>query len=1286
MAEFSNFRPCSGQIRFSDYTYHVFLSFRGPDIRTSFVDHLFQAFKAAGIHAFLDTEKLQKGEIIGSSLEKAIQNSAILIPIFSKGYADSPWCLDEVRQMWQCRSTTNRLIIPLFYDVDPSDVRYAQKVNGKYAEAFNNHYSKGRFESQKIEEWKDALHEVSSLSGWSPRMTAGYEAKLVKQIVSDITALNCFPRPVLQIGLKTHSEKVKELLTLDQTDRTVRVGIWGIGGIGKTTLAEAIFNELCCTFEASCFLSDIRSAHERHGIIGLQTQMLKDLSKIEVKVNDINHGKSLLQFHLASIRSLVVLDNVDHWRQFDSFMLDFYGPGSRVIVTTRDRHILNSRMPPENIYELEGLREDEALELFSWHAFHKAKPDDAYRDLSTNIIQASGGVPLTLEVLGAFLLDKKDSDNCWKEALIMLENLSDPNIFEPLKISYDSLLPSEKEIFLDIACLFIGQDREEPSIFWKELGLYVDTALSNLQQKLLIKIDVDNKFRMHDLIRDLGRRIVADESPGNPGKRSRLWKQEDIEKVINEKQGTENVKYLLQEEEREEIRLKKNTLASMNGLRYLCFKDAIVKENDRSKLSPDLKWLKWKRCPLEVLPQQWNLEHLAILDVSSRSISHGSVLQFSLKQLWNEQSYKKIPKNLRVLRVNWCSNLQRLPTFSNLKSLFKLDLTGCGIITELPDSLGFQAQLYYMELSCCSRLEKLPDCIGNLSELKHLGLAKCSSLTALPYSIGCLQKLQYLNLSGCGKLEQLPSSITKLSCLQKLFISSCSSLNKLPDILEGLRSLKILELKHVFNISDLPHSIGSLTQLEKLDLESCLMVTLPPSVGHLKHLRSLNMNSCEFLSVIPDEIGGLESLEELILNSCENLTRIPSTISKFQSLMRFEAGYCDLRSIPESFGELSSLKILHLEHNKFSTLPLRSALLSPLTELVLCECTELRELPILPEGLVKLDIEGCKKLKIVPKVVHLKRIQVLRFTRCSSNLQFSVLWQIRALTTVQITFGEGSGETLRLTGADSWNERFRLDFQVMFEIEELKRELEFFTEKLKPFESEHLEDMKTMVESCRLEGSEAEPLEDLKRMLESGEAEGFKAENLEDSKKIVESGKAEGIKAEHLEDFRRMVEIGKAGVKAEHLEDLKRMGGGWEDFKRFSQAELSCYESLKKFLERLEGLPDNLTEVMGGLDKHMISLRQHLEDLKRMWGGWEDLKRISQAELSCYENLKTILERLKGLPDNFTEVMGGLEEHMLSLRSLNEAVVTCMRELRALVGSVKYSLILRRHRLQTWEW
>lgn len=263
----------------------------------------------------------------------------------------------------------------------------------------------------------------------------------MKQVVSDITSLNCMPRPLPQnaVGLKHHVLKIKEMLALHLSDRTIRVGIWGIGGIGKTTLADAIFNEVSFTFEASCFLSDIRGAQERGGIVGLQKQMLNDLSKVDINVNDINHGKSLLQFHLGSIRSLVILDNVDHWKQLESFMLDYCGPGSRAIVTTRDCGILNLSMPTENIYELQGLQQDEALELFSRHAFQKAHPDDSYQELSTKIIKACGGVPLTLEVLGAFLFDKKSSDRFWIEAVRMLENLTYPEIFQTLKISYDSL-------------------------------------------------------------------------------------------------------------------------------------------------------------------------------------------------------------------------------------------------------------------------------------------------------------------------------------------------------------------------------------------------------------------------------------------------------------------------------------------------------------------------------------------------------------------------------------------------------------------------------------------------------------------------------------------------------------------------------------------------------------------------------------------------------------------------------------------------------------------------------
>ncbi|GLJ36455.1 hypothetical protein SUGI_0732040 [Cryptomeria japonica] len=844
---------------------------------------------------------------------------------------------------------------------------------------------------------------------------------------------------------------MKELLALHLIDRTIRVCIWGIGGI------------------------DIRAAQDHGNIVGLQTQMLKDLSKLDIKVNDTDHGKSLLQFHLRSIRSLVILDNVDHRRQLECFKLDCCGAGSRIIITTRDCGSLNISIPPENIYELQGLEQDEALELFSWHAFHQAQPDVSFRNLSTKIVKASGGVPLTLEVLGSFLIKRKSSDKYWVEALRKLKNLSYQEIFEPLKISYDSLLASEKEIFLDIACYFVDQDTEEPIIFWEELGLDVDTALHNLQQKLLIKIGDDNRFRMHDLLRDLGRAIVADESPGNPGERSRLWKQKDVHKVITEKRGTQNVKYLLHVQESEGTILKKRCLASMNGLRYLCFNDTILMEGDTSKLSPDLKWFKWKRCSLDVLPSQWNLEHLAILDLSSRSISHGSGLQFSLKQLWTEQSHRKMPKNLKVLRVNWCPNLQRLPTFSNLKYLVRLDLTGCSLITELPDSLGLQAQLYHLELSFCSRLEKLPDCIGNLLELKHLGLAECSSLKALPYSIGCLQKLEYLNLIRCEKLEQLPTCITKLSCLQKLILSYCSNLRRLPEILEGLKSLKTFELRDAFEIGDLPRTIGSLSRLEKLDLESCLIVTLPESVCHLKHLRSLNMNHCEFLCVLPDEIGRLESLEELLLNKCDNLTTLPSSFSKLESLVRFEAGYCDLKFMPENFGELSSLKILHLEYNKFSTLPLSCAVLSQLTELVLRGCTDLTELPILPEGLITLDIEDCIKLKTLAEMAHLCKMQLLIITRCSNSVQSNILWEVRALTALEIRYGHGNGETVRLTGERSWNDHFRAEFEVMFRVVDLKRLLhslqevsEGLIQKVKGLKADNQEDFKEEAES--LEG------------------------------------------------------------------------------------------------------------------------------------------------------------------------------------------------------------------------
>ncbi|KAH9328612.1 hypothetical protein KI387_000720, partial [Taxus chinensis] len=114
--------------------YHVFLSFRGEDTRQNLVDHLFELLSPAGVCVFLDNERLRKGEDIGLSLKQAIQGTYIHIPIFSPNYAKSAWCLKEVMEM----SRSKGLITPLFYGVEPADVKYPDQ-RPMYADAFNAH-------------------------------------------------------------------------------------------------------------------------------------------------------------------------------------------------------------------------------------------------------------------------------------------------------------------------------------------------------------------------------------------------------------------------------------------------------------------------------------------------------------------------------------------------------------------------------------------------------------------------------------------------------------------------------------------------------------------------------------------------------------------------------------------------------------------------------------------------------------------------------------------------------------------------------------------------------------------------------------------------------------------------------------------------------------------------------------------------------------------------------------------------------------------------------------------
>ncbi|KAM7492899.1 hypothetical protein LguiB_027508 [Lonicera macranthoides] len=167
------------------WKYDVFLSFRGKDTRKTFTDHLYDALVRSKIRTFRDDGELQRGREISSELLKAIEESRISIIIFSENYATSRWCLEELVKILDCKKTRGQLVLPLFFNVDPSDVR---KQEGSFREAFDKHerFDGDRFEDHQ-QSWRRALTEAGNLSGWDLRTDVdGFELKLIKKVVREV--------------------------------------------------------------------------------------------------------------------------------------------------------------------------------------------------------------------------------------------------------------------------------------------------------------------------------------------------------------------------------------------------------------------------------------------------------------------------------------------------------------------------------------------------------------------------------------------------------------------------------------------------------------------------------------------------------------------------------------------------------------------------------------------------------------------------------------------------------------------------------------------------------------------------------------------------------------------------------------------------------------------------------------------------------------------------------------------------------------------------------------------
>ncbi|GJS54724.1 ribonuclease H-like domain-containing protein [Tanacetum coccineum] len=827
------------------------------------------------IETYKDDERVEQGKRISNELIKSIEDSKFFIIVFSKNYASSSWCLDELVQIMECHKTTNHITYPVFYDVEPSEVR---KQSGAVGKAFAKHKKE-----EVAGKWRQALEEAANMAGWELKNTThGYEAKFVNKIVEKISlelrSINLNNDEDL-IGMEPRKNEI--VSDLGTNAHGVRmIGIKGMGGGGKTTLARA----------------------------SLQKQVLSDVLKNQrITISSVHEGKNMLKMKLRNRKVLIVLDDVDHKDQLEALAREpnWFKEGSRIIITTRDEQVLVAH-GVKWILNVNLLSDKEALLLFSRYAFGRDIPIQGYEKPSPKVVRYASGLPLTIKVLGSFLCGKDRLE--WKDALRRLKTIPLKETLEKLELSYIGLEDDYKEIFLDVACLMKSWPKENAIRMLESCGFHARNGLRVLEQKSFISfitID-DNDYQclaMHDHIEEMGKNIVRRLHPDEPNKHSRLWIDEEI--IVANDLGNEATRCMQFSMEEFSPYLLMKGLGNMKRLRVLH-----VHSRGSDYLSSG-----WKLDQLEMrgsnITQLWEGRERKFLKNSDLHGCHHLIELHVPIGCLKRLVYLDIGGGLRF----GCFEFNKLPETLEVSSLTELHMImepldicplhvessspkfrfSCFYKEKLPSSTGNVEKLLFLGFCACRNLKrfsqiicglqhlrklilegsihKAPTDLGRLESLEELTFL-CKHIKHLPDSICMLKHLKSLELEFCYQLQNLPENLGHLECLEKLIMFS-TEIRHIPDSICMLKHLKALQLEYCWRLESLPDDLGQLECLEKLHLLSTRLKHLPDSVCTLKHLKSLKLESCLHFEKLPVDLGQLDSLEHLILADCRSLEDVP---------------------------------------------------------------------------------------------------------------------------------------------------------------------------------------------------------------------------------------------------------------------------------------------------------------------------------------------------------------------------------------------------------------------------